>query len=299
MTTLTARLGLPSTVPFVDVDYDRDTPTFLCPFTLRHLAAADPYAATVAARLDSFMVHLRQLLTSGRPQDLDRARRLLSQFKEPRELRLGYTIHGNDGHGGAEVLGARLLHALTTDLEAFMRVGVLRRLEDVQVFVNGIGNDVVSDMVGRIALGVFVEFTLEMMTAYPQLGASSEGKARHRFREWDPAQLDWIERTAVLPMVGGRVLILTPKLWADPNPIVAKERFLDLVTATVLQERMLDADGKRPSKVEAKRMQRPFSAADINFRVASEELEAWGFDLVRRFHMVAEQTLKRRMGLTA
>lgn len=299
MTLITAHSGLPDNVPFLDVHIDIDTRQFLCPFTIRHLARWDRSAAIFSRTSDSFMDHVVGLLAAGEDADLNHARGLLSQFKEPRELRLGYTKSGSAGHGAAEVLGARLIHALTTDLEGFLRMGVLRRLEDIQVFVNGIGNDVVSDIVGRIGLSVLVDYTSEMMSNYSRLAAGREGTIRHTYSTWDVERLAWVERSAILPQAGGRPLILVPRLWADPNPIVSKTRFLDLASMTVLQDIAAIADGKRKPKADIKNAQRPFSAAEINLRVARRQLDEAGHDLIRDFQVAATLTLQRRLGLTA
>ena len=299
MARLTAHFGLPDDVPFLNVDIDHDTPAFLCPFTIRFLAKHDRQAASFVGSLDSFMGVVTELLTSTRGDDYDSASQLLSQFREPWELRLGYTRSGCDGHGAADVLGARLTHTLSTDMEAFIRVNMLQRMEDIQVFVNGVGNDVVSDMAGRVGLDVLVSFTVEMMAQYPQLACGPEGATVHSYRSWDGGQRAWADKTAVLPQAGGRVLILVPALWADSNPIVSKVRFLDLTSMAVLQKNAADLDGKWTSRADLKKAERPFSAADINLRVARAELEHHGRNIVQHFHSAAMLTLQRRLGLIA
>lgn len=299
MTAISAHFGLPDDVPFLNVDVDHDTRQFLCPFTIRSLASWDHSANAFTQASDSFMDLVMDLLSSGDRPNRDHARGLLNEFKEPRELRLGYTRLGCAGHGAADVLGERLTHALTADLEGFVRMGVLHRTEDIQVFVNGIGNDVVSDIVGRIGLSVLVNYTIQMMERYPQLMGGPEGTIKHTYRTWDGDQLEWADCSAILPKAGGRALILVPKLWADPNPIVSKERFLDLTSMTVMQETAAVIDGKRTPKVDLKRGHRPFSAAEINLRVARGQLEEFGRDLLRHFHAAATLTLQRRLGLIA
>lgn len=299
MAPITAHFGLPDDVPFLDVDADRDTATFLCPFTARFLSTHDRWAARFVATTDSFMHTVIALLTSPDAAKRSRGQELLSQFKEPEELRLGYTKSGCRGHGAARVLGSRLAHALTTDLEAFLRIGLLNRLEDLQVFVNGVGNDVVSDAAGRIGLDVLVSYTREMMAQYPQLSHGPDGTVSHTYATWDTAREAWVDKTAVLPKVRGRALVLVPALWADPNPIVSKERFLDLTSMTMLQDIAADLDGRLTSKADLKKAQRPFSAAEINLRVVRTEWERHTHNLMGHFHAAALQTLQRRLGLTA
>lgn len=75
---------------------------------------------------------------------------MLQRFNEASETRLGMAEVGFRGHGAAEDIGERIWTALTTDLDALLEVGILKRLEHLPLFVEGVGKDLTSDVTTRI-----------------------------------------------------------------------------------------------------------------------------------------------------
>ena len=88
---------------------------------------------------------------------------LLQHFEEPRETRLGYAAAGFSGHGGAAEVGTWIWEALTTELEALLRVGILTQIEDLPLFVEGLAEDITSDLTTRIIFEPLSKFTASMV----------------------------------------------------------------------------------------------------------------------------------------
>jgi hypothetical protein len=79
---------------------------------------------------------------------------------------------------------------------AGQNVIVVQRLEDLTPFIDGVGPDLISDLMTRIESGVLIDFTRDMMATYPQLArrvSTRDGQVGHRFLELggdvDPEEL--------------------------------------------------------------------------------------------------------------
>ncbi|MFF2842448.1 hypothetical protein [Paenarthrobacter sp. NPDC057981] len=128
------------------------------------------------------------------------------------------------------------------------RSAALTRLEDLALFVSGVGKDLTSDMTTRVTFGVLAEFTQEMMQTYPSLAV---GAVEKTVRIWDTKALDWVEQGVLLPYVDGKQLLLIPVEWTRGNLLMASRSFYNRKATETLQEEqtVLNGDVKLiPSK---------------------------------------------------
>lgn len=89
-------------------------------------------------------------------------------------------------------------------------VPILRRVEQLALYVNDISNDRVSDLTSRIIFEDLVDFTTAQMAKHPTLVA---GPARD-LQVWDKTTLSWSKRSIALPCAGTskvEPLLLVPK----------------------------------------------------------------------------------------
>lgn len=236
-------------VPFVDVHVDHDNLLFLDPSAIRN--ATNPLGLRANGQLVSYFTEVLRCRASANPADHAKGRGLLQELHEPNETRLGMSARRVAGHGFGDELGERMWDELAHN--AACRAAALTRLEDLRLFVDGVGNDLVSDLTTRVVFDVLAEFTQQMAVRYPTLGGHVSTEI---VTTWDGVALRWTPTSTTLPLAAGRQLLLVPKGWVYwrtlMDPIIFYNRF---GTETVQQERTTyDREGNRngPSKAALK-----------------------------------------------
>lgn len=230
---ITTKYGIQGSVPFLDAHVERDNKLFLDPFAVRHAAEPRAHAAAAQSALDSFFAEVVHCSLSDVPGERARGEALLKRFKEPKETRLGLSRAGFAGHGAADDLGERIWRQLTTSLAALVGVGLLRRVEQLPLFVEGVGMDVTSDLTTRIIYCALLDFTGEMMAAYPQLGTRTKDVS---VTVWDVSSLDWVEVKRTLPAPDGKPLVLVPAGWVSASLEFEGRRFYEKAILDFAQE---------------------------------------------------------------
>lgn len=245
MTTITEYYGIKTSVPFVDVSVEQDTPLFVDPFRIRLSSAPHPHFENATKCLDSFFNSIASAILLPSPKAESSAMEALAKFREPRETRLGYTRGGFRGHGGAEDVGNAIWRALNQDAEALLRVGVLKRIEDIPLFVENVAEDRCSDITTRIAYGPLADFTNEMMRVYPELQLRHHSPITVERQIWDPENACWSLRQMQLPSIDGEPLLLVPKGWAGSSILMNSGRYFEThVLWFVQQKHAVEIDGR-------------------------------------------------------
>ncbi|MCR2762400.1 hypothetical protein NQ152_02635 [Microbacterium sp. zg.B48] len=230
---ITDHYQLDGEVPFVDVLIDEDNLLFVDMLAIRLSSGPEPYRATAIAAADSFLAEITGCVLDGSRAATARGRDLLAGFREPWETRFGMSEIGFFGRGGASSIGVSIWEAISTDLQALVEVGMLRRLEHLPVFVEGLGADICSDVTTRVIYAALAEFTREMMVAYPEL---QREVVEVRAKMWDSSRGEWAYRSVTLPAPEGRALLLVPKQWGRRNPLVTAPRFHNVTALGFVQE---------------------------------------------------------------
>lgn len=246
MATIKSLFSIPKDAPFLDVDPEKDNKHFLDSHRLRYQCHSSEHALAATALIDDFLNTVTEKIMSG--DDLG-AKKLLSQFKEPSETRLGVSKAGFQGRGGASIIGRRIANILTEDLRPLMAVGVLKHLENLPLFVEGVDRDITSDIATRIVFGVLVEFTQEMMHIYPQL---SLHKSTEEYQLWDSSTHSWVYQDIELPLVKGAPLLLIPTSWTGKYLLMSAKRYYNKTLLDWIQEQqtvvLSDGTVYQPSK---------------------------------------------------
>lgn len=251
---VTEHYGIPVVprVPFLDVDVDVDKPMFLDPHAIRLTGGPQPFAAEAVRCMETFFHEVSRCVISQRPADRARGLDLLQHFEEPWETRLGLAAAGFQGHGGAQDVGAGIWHSLTTDIDMLLKVGILTQLEDIPLFVEGVGVDITSDLTTRIVFEPLARFTADMVAQYPQFTAAPHATRKVTRQIWDPVGLRWTIAQVDLPVVNGKELLLVPRDWARHDLLMGAGRFYETsVLGYVQDERAVrGANGRwiKPSK---------------------------------------------------
>jgi hypothetical protein len=244
MTTVAQHYGLVGELPFLNVHLERDNRLFLDPSAIRNSSTVE--AAAARQRLTGYFGEVVRCATSLDPADHFVGEALLQQLHEPNETRLGMSAGKVAGRGLGEGLSELLWEELRVNPAC--REAALRHLEDLPVFIKGVGPDLVSDLTTRVVFDVLVDFTQRMTIAYPSL---AEDQTKVSGLVWDITS-GWTPQVFELPQVEGHPLLLVPKGWVFWRSVMDPEAFYNRhATRTVQEERTtLTADGRvdKPSK---------------------------------------------------
>ncbi|WP_308799546.1 hypothetical protein [Agromyces silvae] len=295
MPAITDYYGISGAVPFVDVEITADNRLYVDPHAIRLSKGPQPFAAEAVECSDTFLQEVTACVING-PAFHRRGEDLLQHFVEPWETRLGMSEEGFHGHGGAAIVGQWIWKTLTDDVEALVRVGVLRQLEDLPLFVDGIDRDITSDLTTRIVFHPLARFTAAMVAAYPEFTAGEHVVKVFRKQVWNPELREWDEVEIALPVADGKPLLLVPKGWARPTLLMSAGRFYEtsVLSFAQLEQAVLSSRGKllKTPKDELKKQAGLGRGRATNLRVTKRAFDSEQ-DLLAVFKSFVASRLKR------
>lgn len=245
--------GLPRPVPFLDVHVERDNLMFIEPSRVRVAArSGDQYAAAALSAVTSYF---DEVLDTVRTNDRARGLVLLENLHEPNETRLGMTRVGVAGHGVGAELARQLWVAMRRNPTCCNAI-IVRRIEDLAPFVDGVGPDLISDLMTRIVFGVLADFTADMVSQYPQLSRCTSLADE---LVWDVPARGWAGRTIELPVAAGQRLLLVPTNWAWPRQLLTASSFYQVQALGRIQDKL--------TVVPSRRGARPIAPRKLDLRV--------------------------------
>ncbi|MGV9616269.1 hypothetical protein [Nocardia xishanensis] len=285
MPRITEFYGISRPVPFADVKVEIDNRLFIDPHAVRLSGSPQPFADHAIHCMDSFFGEVAGCVMSSSRSERGRGLDLLQHFGEPRETRLGMSTNGIDGHGGAEMVGSWIWEALNGDLDMLLRVGILRQIEDIPLFVEGVDRDITSDLTTRIIFSALVMFTAEMVREFPEFRAHAAGMTTVLRQTWDPNDRRWVEQLVELPMAAGKPLLLVPDYWVRNTLLMSSGRYYETtVLGWAQMERAVVRDGKvlKTPKDELKRQAGLARGRATNLSITRRALER-DENLIARF----------------
>jgi hypothetical protein len=246
MVSISRYFGIRGAVPFIDVEVDADNRLYLDPRAVRLMKHPQPFADEAMLCADTFLAEVTGCIFDGSPSELRRGEELLQQFVEPWETRLGMSEEGFHGHGGAKLVGTSIWETITGNVEPLVRIGILRQLEDLPLFVEGVDKDITSDITTRIMFGPLARFTEQMMTTFPEFSSNGHRPQTVSRQVWNPDTCEWDEDEFTLPVANGKVLIVVPAGWARSTLLMSSGRFYDTTVLDFAQmaRAVRGADGK-------------------------------------------------------
>ena len=246
MKNITQYFGITRAVPFVDVAVARDNLLFIDPHAIRLSRTPGPFAGEAIDCIDSYFDTIARCVMSPSVSDRMRGRALLNHFPEPKETRFGMSVNGFHGHGGAADVGRWIWNGLSTDLHALLRVGVLKRLGELPLYIDGVGDDITSDITTRIIYGPLARYTAEMVRRYPEFSSHGHKLVTIRSQAWDPSTREWVVAAFTLPVAHGEPLLLVPTSWARSGMLMSARRFYETSVLTYVQDEqaVLNSRGK-------------------------------------------------------
>lgn len=246
MPTITQYYGISGPVPFIDVEVTADNRLYVDPHAIRLSKSRQPFADHALLCLDTFIEQVTESILKGTDPSLRRGKWILQRFVEPWETRLGMSRRGFHGHGGGDIVGTWIWDVLTGDVEALVRIGVLKQIEDLPLFVDGVDRDITSDITTRIIFDALVKFTAQMLVQYPELTEDEHQLGRFTKQIWSTDALGWVDVDVTLPIADGKELLLVPTGWARPTLLMSAGRYYEtsVLTFAQLERVVVGSDGK-------------------------------------------------------
>lgn len=187
-------------LPFVDVDTSKDTRLFVNPRAIKNL-----HSEWGEQCQDLIQDFFSELLTSVAKSDTQRSLQLLSHLKEPNETHLGLSKGESDGRGLGPKKAKKIWRSFNSSKAA--KTGVLTDLEDTVLLIEGISNDILSDITTNIVRGPLIEFTQRVAEEF---GIPLEEEVVSG-PFWNSSSKKWESAFVPLPVADGDKLLLVPK----------------------------------------------------------------------------------------
>lgn len=235
MPTVRKHYNIDGPTPFVDVEILTDNQLYLDPHAIRLAKAPQPFADDAVKCSDTFCHEVTECVISGTPASRWRGEDLLQHFSEPSETRLGMAASGFQGHGGSDGIGSLVWQTLISDVEFLVRMGVLRQIEDLPLFVKGVDRDITSDVTTRIVYHPLARFTEAMIDAFPHFTAGANTVETFAKQVWDPVAREWTTANVLLPVAHGKPILLVPNGWARPTLLLNARRYYETSVLTFAQ----------------------------------------------------------------
>jgi hypothetical protein len=219
-------------LPFVDFNLNSDVPLYI-----------DPYAITndqteLAARCHNCIISFFQnLLDAVRKSDKTQIKRLVAgHLSEPNEIHLGVGKRARGGRGLGSVQEGQVIDTLATSTAA--KLGFIQAVQELELHVDGIGPDKISDLVANIILGELAVFTEENCKSYgiPTDYITVSGFWNLEKQEWDGGYFN-------LPSRETHSYILVPKRFVRRERDLMNHReFYSKYILSTLQQQLLSAN---------------------------------------------------------
>ncbi|MCV7348264.1 hypothetical protein [Mycolicibacterium rhodesiae] len=204
--------GTQGTFDFIDVYVDRDIPLFIDPAVLANVDSE--WTQECASAVQTFFQTVLDLIIA---EDHQQAKALLSHLGEDNSTRLGYSASSR-GSGIGDGLAEKFYEELSTSKA--LESGLITDLEDTALFIEGVREDRISDVVTNIIRRQLINYTHATAKYYGitlTKSLSVPSCWNSHARKWDEPE------HADLPFAGGAPLLLVPKsivrrkLFSDPG----------------------------------------------------------------------------------
>lgn len=215
---------------FVDIPLDTDLALFVDPFAIS--IGSDPWFHECEDTLVGFFTSLISLVTDSKRLD---ALRMLSHVGEANEAHLGYSQKKPAGSGIGPEKARNLYDNLSQSLA--VRTGNLADISELDLFINGVAEDNISDLTISILRSHLLQYTKEQCVKY---GVATSQVAAGAC--WNSTANLWESRYAELPIYNGSRLLLVPKAAVRYYLSLRPDQYYDKFVLNYLQAEHLSAN---------------------------------------------------------
>lgn len=185
---------------FFNINIEKDLPKFIQPYTVEYLS--DEIALRCNATALDFFNKVHEQLEKG---DVRGAYNLFGRYlNEPKENCLGYA-NSTNGKG----LNELAYYAMKQILDKPFLVGEIKQIADLQLYVEKIMQDRISDIYTNVTRKVLNDYTIEQCRLYNMTHLLQERKFGPY---WDVETHQWITDTKqIMLVINDKSILLTPK----------------------------------------------------------------------------------------
>jgi len=192
-------------IDFVDIPVDdKDLLAFICPFLIERYKA-DKLMLKVSNRLKNFLTELNTSYI--KTNDYKNAIPFLDHLHEPNEYHLGYSS-SNKGKAVSNSKANDIFIALRNNRFAKKGFSITNEAHNVLLLVDGIGQDIMSDIISNVCRDIFADFTKTICLKY------SVATRPTKIEFYNDASKKWEEKNVDLPFYIGHIILIPNKLLA-------------------------------------------------------------------------------------
>ncbi len=251
-------------LPFVDFDLGADVPLYIDPYAI----TKDPSELGAKCH-DSIISYFQFLLDTIRSGDKHLVRRLIhGRFREPFSIHLGVSKTARSGRGIGDEQELGIVDALTNSQA--VKSGAIHAIQELELHIEGVGSDKISDLTANIILEHLAHFTEEVCDEY---GIATLPTAVSGF--WNPARNEWDGGHFNLPVSGTNSYILVPKRFVrKERDLMNHKEYYDKYALTILERELLDANDSlvQTLKNGKKRVYKKDIREDERFKISKQRV---------------------------
>lgn len=214
---------------FVDIPLDTDIPLFIDPCAFRE--ESGDWFADCVQNLTTFFECIIESIADG---DDEIARRLLNSLAEPNETHFGLSQGPSKGRGVGGLQATQLFNSLKQSEAVKSRL--LSDLAELELMVEGVGHDKISDITTNIIRVNLIEYTQQQCLLH---GIPMQQVASGRL--WNKDGKEWTQKYCQLPVWQGCKVILIPKMVARFNMAISHQEYYQHFILNFLQQEGIDS----------------------------------------------------------
>ena len=189
-------------IEFVNIPVDNeDLLAFIDPFLVEK-NKSDSLIHKISNRLRRFLTELNNSYI--KTNDFINGVMFLDHLHEPNEYHLGYSST-NKGKAVSNSKAENIFYALRSNRFARQGFSITNEAHNVLLLVNGIGQDVMSDIIANVCRDIFSDFTKRVCSKYGITTKKTE------IEYYNPLKKKWNTKKTNLPFYNS-MLILIPKI---------------------------------------------------------------------------------------
>lgn len=190
-------------IDFVDIPINQqDLLAFICPFLIENYKS-DKIVKKISKRLKAFLTELNA--TYVVKNDFSNGIVFLDHLHEPNEYHLGYSSK-NKGKAVSSSKAATIFVALRNNRFARQGITITNEAHNVLLLVEGIGQDIMSDIIANVCRDIFADFTLSICKTFSIKTTEVE------IEFYSESSKKWERKKANLPFSRSKIILIPNKL---------------------------------------------------------------------------------------
>ncbi|MBN8837913.1 MAG: hypothetical protein J0I09_11680 [Sphingobacteriia bacterium] len=203
MVKFTNHFKIKTSIDFVDIPVDdKDLLAFICPFLIES-NKADKLILQISNRLKNFLTELNT--TYIKTNDHKNGIPFLDHLHEPNEYHLGYSSV-NQGKAVSNSKAEDIFTALRNNRFAKKGFSITNEAHNVLLLVDGIGQDIMSDIIANVCRDIFADFTIAVCKKH------SITTRPTNIEFYNDKSKKWEQKSANLPFNIGHIILVPSNL---------------------------------------------------------------------------------------